>query len=221
MTSDDDFTAEIQRMADSSPKKSAKAAPKGMAASTAGPSDALFKPDEARQAEMPYSHEGLIAIAIDNPGWTTLRLAKFFGQTPGWLASVVASDEFQRILDPLRPQVKQTFLTATLEERFRGLTLRSMEVLQLRLDDPKVQDATVLKAAELGIKALGLGKEKEDDKPKVVNSLDKLAQLLEQTLDAKGGSMIAARKGMGGNAADADDEDEMTLPQDLKEVANG
>lgn len=200
----DDFNAEIQRMADEGRKKSQKSAPKGMAAGT-GPSEAIFKPDEKRQAEMPYSHEALIQAAIANPGWGTLKLAQFFGQTPGWLSSVVASDEFQLTLDPVRKQVKQTFLTATLEERFRGLTLRSMDVLQERLNDPKVQDATVLKAAELGIKALGLGKKDEEEagKPKV-NALDKLAQMLEANLAAKGGNMIQARAGMGG--LDTDDE---------------
>ena len=201
----DDFSAEIQRMADEGKPKGAKNPPKGMAKGAGGPSDAIFNPDEKRQAEMPYSHESLIAIAIDNPSWGPIKLAQFFGQTPGWLASVVASDEFQLTLDPVRKQVKQTFLTATLEERFRGLTLRSMEVLQQRLDDPKVQDATVLKAAELGIKALGLGKPKDDDsdKPKI-NALDKLAQMLEANLEAKGGNMIKARPGMGG--LDQDEE---------------
>lgn len=200
----DDFNEQVQRMADAGAKKSSKAAPKGMA-KAAGGSEAVFKPDEARQAEMPYSHEALIGVAVENPGWSPLKLAQFFGQTPGWLSSVVASDEFQLTLDPVRKQVKQTFLTATLEERFRGLTLRSMEVLQERLDNPNVQDATVLKAAELGIKALGLGKpaDEEANKPKV-NALDKLAQMLEANLAAKGGNMIAPRAGQGG--LDQDDE---------------
>lgn len=200
----DDFNEQVQRMADAGAKKSSKAAPKGMA-KAAGGSEAVFKPDEARQAEMPYSHEALIGVAVANPGWSPLKLAQFFGQTPGWLSSVVASDEFQLTLDPVRKQVKQTFLTATLEERFRGLTLRSMEVLQERLDNPNVQDATVLKAAELGIKALGLGKpaDEEANKPKV-NALDKLAQMLEANLAAKGGNMIAPRAGQGG--LDQDDE---------------
>lgn len=203
----DDFANQIQRMADEGRPKSPKSAPKGMA-KTLGTPEAVFKPDEKRQAEIPYSHEALIQIAIDNPNWTPLKLAQHFGQTPGWLSSVVASDEFQLMLDPVRKLVKQTFLTATLEERFRGLTLRSMEVLQQRLDDPKIQDATVLKAAELGIKALGLGKPKDDesDKPKV-NALDKLAQMLEANLAAKGGNMIAARPGIGSMDADDDEED--------------
>lgn len=168
--------------------KSGKAAPKGM---SNPPSEAIHKPDEARQELFPYSHRALIDIAIEKPNWTPLQLAKHFGQTPGWLASMVASDSFQAALDPFRSQVMQTFLTATLEERFRSLTLRSLAVLQTKLDDPKAQDATILKAAELGIKALGLGAKKDDDdqKPKV-NSLDKLAQMLEANLAARGGAMI-------------------------------
>lgn len=216
MSSDTEYQDSLVQLLEEGKQQQAKrAAPKGMA-KPADPPAAVFKPDEARQALFPYSHEALVAFAIENPGASPLKLAQHFGQTPGWLASMVATDEFQRVLDPARPQVYSLFLTATLEERFRGLTLRSLEVLQTKLDDPKVQDATVLKAAEIGIKALGLGKEKDDEKPKV-SSLDKLAAALEATLDAKGGRMIESRPGQGG----LDDDDEPgTLVQDLKEVPN-
>lgn len=216
----DDFTADCQRMIDEAPKPAAKAPsskPKGMDA----PPAPIHKVDEQRQLEVPYSHEAMIDLMIINPTWPSIKLAKHYGQTPGWLASIVASDEFQQALDPRRSLVRSPFITATLEERFRGLTLRSLEVLQARLDDPKVQDATILKAAEIGIKALGLGqkKDEDDDKPKV-NSLDRLADLLTANLRAKGGNMIAAHEGQGGNAADADDEDEAEIVQEMKEVPN-
>lgn len=220
MNLDDNFTVECQRMIDEAPKPVIKASgskPKGMDA----PPPAIHKVDEQRQLDCPYSHEGLIDLMIVNPTWPSLKLAKHFGQTPGWLASIIASDEFQQVLDPRRSLVRSPFITATLEERFRGLTLRSLEVLQARLDDPKVQDATILKAAEIGIKALGLGQKKDEDdgKPKV-NSLDRLADSLTAILRAKGGTMITARPGQGGNAADADDEDEAEIVQEMKEVPN-
>ncbi len=55
------------------------------------------------------------------------------------------------------------------------------------MDNPKVQEQTVLKAAELGIKALGMGKGKDDDEDeKKSMSLDSLADRLTAMLAAKG-----------------------------------
>jgi hypothetical protein len=54
-------------------------------------------------------------------------------------------------------EVADPALTATLEERFRALAMRSLEVIQQKLDAPEVNDLFVLKAAEIGVKALGLG----------------------------------------------------------------
>jgi hypothetical protein len=143
--------------------------------------------DEDRQSGYPYEPAVMVQLIIDNPNWTHKQYAKHFGRTTGWFASVLASDNFQQCLDLRRSEVADPSLTATLEERFRALTLRSLDVLQVMLDNPKVQDATVLKAAEIGIKALGLGMKKdEDDKPKEEHSLDNLADRLTALLKSKG-----------------------------------
>lgn len=148
----------------------------------------ISSPDAERQLAVPYSHAGMIQLIIDNPTWSHKQYAKHFGYTPGWFASVIASDNFQTLLDLRRDEVADPSLTATLEERFRALTLRSLTVLQTLLDNPKVDDATVIKAAEIGVKALGLGQKKsdEDDKPQVVHSLDTLADRLTSLLKHKG-----------------------------------
>jgi hypothetical protein len=44
-----------------------------------------------------------------------------------------------------------------MEERLRALSLRSLTVLQEKLEKANVADETVLKAAEIAAKALGLG----------------------------------------------------------------
>jgi hypothetical protein len=68
----------------------------------------------------------------------------------------------------------------TLEERFRGLTIRALTVLQEKMEAGKaLPDMTVLKTAELGIKALGMGQKVEkptspEDIPQ--NSSEKVAE---------------------------------------------
>jgi hypothetical protein len=44
-----------------------------------------------------------------------------------------------------------------MEERLKALAMRSLFVIQSKLDAPQVSDQTVLAAAQLGIKGLGLG----------------------------------------------------------------
>lgn len=178
--------------------------------------------DEARQDGHPYEPATMVQLIIDNPNWTHKQYARHFGRTTGWFASVLASDVFQQCLDLRRSEVADPSLTATLEERFRALTLRSLEVLQVMLDNPKVQDTTVLKAAEIGIKALGLGmKKEEDDKPKEENSLDSLADRLTSLLRSKGHGqgMIEHRTTQEQHAAKKLEPTDVLL-MELKEVPN-
>lgn len=104
-----------------------------------------------------YSHEALINYMVANQGLSHAKLASHFGKTKGWLSSVLASDSFQSALDPRRHEVADPTITATMEERFRSLTLRSLSVLHDKLDSPECSDLVVLKAAEIGVKALGMG----------------------------------------------------------------
>lgn len=198
----DKLTEEIQKMADEGKPKAPPEAP------------AIFKPDEKRQAAFPYSHAAMIDLIIANPGWGSKELSKHFGFTPGWFSQVVATDEFQLQLDSRRHEVANPALVATLEERFRGLTLHSLEKLQTLLENPKVQDQTVLKAAELGIKALGLGQKKpdEDDPSKEIRTLDTLADRLTQMFRERGGKVLQQKPGL--------QEVPLTIEQSLQEVPN-
>ena len=108
-----------------------------------------------------------------------------FGQTRRWFLNLLASDVFQQELDPVRHLLSNPTITATMEERFRALTLHSLETLQKKLDATDVNDQTVLKAAEIGVKALGLGvakvTEKEAPAPTTVDSLaERLVAALEK-----------------------------------------
>lgn len=104
-----------------------------------------------------YTHEAMIDLIVGNPWISQNDLAAHFGYTPGWISTVIASDAFQEQLAKRREEVVDPGLKATIEERFRALVIRSLEVLQQKLNQPQVNDQVALRAAELGAKALGIG----------------------------------------------------------------
>jgi len=104
-----------------------------------------------------YSPVGLVEFLIANPTLTLTGIAKAYGRTMSWLSQIVASDAFQRALDPRRDEVLDPFFTATLDERFRALALRSGAILLDKLNSAEASEHLVLKATELSIKALGMG----------------------------------------------------------------
>jgi hypothetical protein len=127
-----------------------------------------------------YSPELMVDIIINNPDYSPQVLGNIFGRTQSWVAQVLASQSFQTALDPRRHEVLNPEYAMTLEERFRGLTIRSLTVLQEKLEAGKaLPDLTVVKIAELGIKALGMGQKVEkptspEDIPQ--NSSEKVAE---------------------------------------------
>jgi hypothetical protein len=105
-----------------------------------------------------YSPELFVDLIINNPDYSSKQLGEIFGKPQSWVAQVLASANFQAALDPRRAEVLNPEYAMTLEERFRGLTIRSLTVLQEKLEAGKaLPDLTVVKIAELGIKALGMG----------------------------------------------------------------
>lgn len=104
-----------------------------------------------------YSHEAMVDLMIEHPEYTHAQFAQHFGRTASWFSAVLASGAFQEVLEPKRHLILDPAIAATMDERFRALAIRSSTVLQQKLDSVGVADATVLKAVELGIKALGLG----------------------------------------------------------------
>ena len=104
-----------------------------------------------------YTPSAMVELMVAAPDLTHTQLAAAFGRTPSWLSNVLASDAFQQAVAPVRHLILDPSLTATMEERFRALAMRSADVLLLKLDSKEVNDLTVLKAAEIGVKALGMG----------------------------------------------------------------
>ena len=105
----------------------------------------------------PYSPEAMVELMVAHPHYTHAQFAAAFGRKAGWFAAVLASESFQLALDPRRSEVLDPGLTATLDERMRALALQSLDVLSSRLENPEVNEQTILKALEIGTKALGMG----------------------------------------------------------------
>ena len=104
-----------------------------------------------------YTHDAMIALILEHPEMDQNELAAHFGYTPGWISNVLASDAFQSRMAARREEIIDPAIKATIEERFRALVIRSLDVLQAKLAAPAVSDNVALRAAELGAKALGIG----------------------------------------------------------------
>jgi hypothetical protein len=163
----DEFESIIQGIADSGNQK------KILAVTDASTGKAVV-------SALRYSPELMVDLILNNPDYSPKELSQVFGRSQSWVAQVLASQSFQDALEPVRHQVINPEYSMTLEERFRGLVIRSATVLQEKLETGKaLPDATVLKTLEIGIKALGMGQKVEkptspEDIPQ--NSSEKVAE---------------------------------------------
>ncbi len=132
-------------------------------------------------AKMRYSHEALVDAIIASPGISQNELASLFGYTPAWISTIMSSNVFRDALAKRKEEIIDPMLTIELEDRFRALTARSLEVLQEKLSLPSsmVDNSLALKSAELGAKALGLGAAAQSAPPPP----DYLKQLSERLLN--------------------------------------
>lgn len=117
-------------------------------------------PAAVAPAPLFYTHQAMIELMLEHPEYSHEQLARHFGRKQSWLTSVLASDSFQQALDPHRHLISDPSITATMQERFRALAIRTSNVLLDKLDKSDVSDLVVLKASELSIKALGMGQPK-------------------------------------------------------------
>lgn len=106
-----------------------------------------------------YSHEAMAEMLIADPTISQNQIAAYFGRTPTWISIVINSDAFQSYYAARKAELVDPELVATIRERFQALTVRSLQVLQEKLQRPadQIPDNLVLKAVELGAKGLGVG----------------------------------------------------------------
>ena len=146
-----------------------------------------------------YTHEAMIDLIIEHPEYLQKQLAAHFGYTEGWISNILASDAFQERMAARKEQIVDPTIKATIEERFRALAIRSLEVLQMKLNSSVVSDNVALRAAELGAKALGIGGHAVPKPPVSADRLVTLAERLvglqssirERTLNEKDGVQVS------------------------------
>lgn len=134
----------------------------------------------------PYSHDAMVALMVANPCWSHAQFAAHFGRTESWMSSVLASEAFQQALDPRRHLVADPSLTATMEERFRALAVRSVSVIQKKLESAAVSDLVLMQAASISIKALGMGQKAPAEAPALpAPSSESVAEKLLRAMDER------------------------------------
>ena len=134
-----------------------------------------------------YSHEDMIDFIIANPQVTQGQLAARYGYSQAWICQVMQSDAWQSMAAKRRAEIVDPVLLSTVNERFHAMTVRSIERLMEKLDAPMVSDAVVLKAVELGAKAMGIGGNAAPAPP----PQDHLAQLANRLLDLQSQVRVA------------------------------
>lgn len=138
-------------------------------------------PTMGKLQRVKYSHDAMIDLILTRPGITQTEIAATYGYTPAWVSNIIASDAFQAKLADRREQFIDPVIKASIEERLKGLVVRSIAVLNEKLDQPQVSDKVALRALELGAKGLGIGGH-APQKPTTVN----LYNLKERLLAIRG-----------------------------------
>lgn len=106
-----------------------------------------------------YSHKAMIDMILANPGISQNALAATFGYSVSWISQVMSSDAFQSALAERSADIIDPTLRLTVEERFKGLALRSMEILQEKLSKSPdmVPDQLAVRVLEVASRAAGYG----------------------------------------------------------------
>lgn len=139
---------------------------------------AQHAPTMGRLDKVRYTHTDMIDFLIANPRASQNELALRYGYTVGWISNVMASDAWKAAMAARRAELVDPVLLATITERFEGITRLSLDRLQQKLEAPQVSDQVVLKAVELGAKALGVGGNAPPPPPPATDHLAQLAQRL-------------------------------------------
>jgi hypothetical protein len=104
-----------------------------------------------------YTHDAMIDCLIQNPMISQGELAAMFGYTEPWVSLVLSSDAIKARMEMRKAELVDPTIRASIEERFRALATKSLEVLQKKLCSPNVSDNLAIQAATLASRSLGLG----------------------------------------------------------------
>lgn len=137
-----------------------------------------------------YTHDAMVDLIIAEPTISQNSLAAHFGYTAGWVSQVIASDAFQSRLAERTSELVDPTIRATVEERFKALVLRSLDILREKLDKPSasIPDQLVVRSLELSSRAMGYGARENPPAAPAVNMhvhLESLGEGLTQLLRRK------------------------------------
>ena len=154
-------------------------------------------PSGARRgiAEVKYTHDGMIDLIIADPSISQNALARHFGYTASWVSQIISSDSFQSRLAERTKDLVDPLIVKSVQQRFQALVLRSMEILQEKLNRPsdEIPDQLALRALELSTRAAGYGAKDSGVPPTSVNvnvHLESLGNNLVQLLKRRKAEVI-------------------------------
>lgn len=106
-----------------------------------------------------YTHAAMIDLIIANPWMSQDDLARHFGYSATWISNIIHSDAFQTAMALRKDEVVDPVLRQTVEDQFKGLVARSLEIIRFHLNKPArdVPVTVAMKALEVSAKAAGFG----------------------------------------------------------------
>lgn len=104
-----------------------------------------------------YHPETLVQLFVEHPEWSHKQFADHFGHRPSWFSSALISTPVQAIIARRKHEILNPLLSGDMKLWFQALTVQALSVIQTRMEDPKASEELILKAAALGVKALGMG----------------------------------------------------------------
>jgi hypothetical protein len=108
-------------------------------------------------AKVGYTHDAMVDQLIATPHISQGELASIFGYSQTWVSQVINSDAFQARLAHRKEQLADPLIIRSIEERFRAVAQRSLDIVLEKLDSPAVTPKFALEAAKLSSDALGYG----------------------------------------------------------------
>ena len=145
-------------------------------------------PTMGNLAKVSYTHLDMIDFMLCNPGCRLEDLARRYGYSIGWICNVQASDAWKSAFAKRRGDMTDELVEQNVKERMEGITILSLERLKQKLEAPVVSDNVVLRAVELGAKAMGVGGNAPTQQ---TPAADHLAQLANRLIDLQ--SKVRAR----------------------------
>lgn len=151
----------------------------GIAKAKAG----MVRPSRRHIGRARYRHDAIIEALIRNPAITHGELAKQCGYSRMWIGQILASPAFKERMEKRQDRLIDPTLKSALADRISALTLRSIDILQEKLNKPSSEISDLLAVRVLEVSTRGVTR---DTAPvvqvNVQNHLEVLGENLTQLL---------------------------------------